>query len=73
MIRFWHDILGKKIVVIQAETQERKEIKVSSELMNTFLEVHEVTLDELNVVHYDSDRMMLFQSDKKREPEKTAP
>ncbi len=73
MIRFWHDILGKKAVVIDLETQDRKEIKVSSELLNLFLETHEVSLDELNFVHYDSDDMMLFQSEKKREPEKTAP
>lgn len=73
MIRFWHDILGKKVVVIDVETQVRKEIKVNSALMNTFLEAHDVKLEELNMVHYDSDRMMLFQSNKKREPEKTAP
>jgi hypothetical protein len=73
MIRFWHDIFEKKVVVIRVETQERKEIKTNSELMNTFLETHNVTLNELNVVNYDTDRMMLFKEDKKREPEKTAP
>lgn len=69
MIRYWHNILGKKVVVINVETQERKEIKINSELMNTFLEAHDVSLDELKVIHYDSDRMMLFQENKKREPE----
>ncbi|MFC7443046.1 hypothetical protein [Laceyella putida] len=71
MIRFWHDIFGKKVVVIHVETQERKEIKINSELMNTFLEAHDVSLDELNVIHYDLDRMMLFQDNKKREPKET--
>lgn len=73
MIKFWHDIIGKTVVIIHAETQERKDIKVNSELVKSFLNVHEVTLQDLRVVHYDMDLLGFFQENKKREPEKTAP
>ncbi|MFD1423461.1 MULTISPECIES: hypothetical protein [Laceyella] len=73
MIKFWHDIMGKTVVIIHAETQERKDIKVNSELMKSFLSIYEVTLQDLQVVHYDIDLLGLFRENKKREPEKTAP